>query len=156
MSKSMGSTGDPRRLTGFERFAGRATRVAGSSAAFGVACASVVAWSLTGPYFNFSDTWQIVINTATTIVTFLMVFLIQQSQKKERIAIQLKLNELIASHEQASNRLVAIEDFSDAELEVVHKFYRRLAELAAEEGGVKRSHSLDEADRGHARKLRKG
>lgn len=137
---------------GFERFAARAIAAAGSSPAFGTACLVVVLWGATGPLFGFSQTWQIVINTLTTIVTFLMVFLLQQTQNKDSIAVHLKLNELLASHEFASNRVIAIEALSAEEMEVLRRFYTHLAELAEKEGGVKHTHTLDEAVQSHARK----
>lgn len=129
----------------FDRFAGTATRSAGSPAAFVVAVIVVAAWAITGPMFDYSETWQLVINTGTTIVTFLMVFLIQQSQNKDAVAVHLKLNELLASHREASNMLVSIEDLDEEELRQLVAFYRHLAELADKEGGLKASHSLDEA-----------
>src|SRR6187401_1058573 len=99
----------------FEKFSSLITRKTGSTGAFVIACLVVVVWVATGPIFKYSDTWQLVINTGTTIVTFLMVFLIQKSQNKDSIAIQIKLNELIACNEKASNRLVDIEDISEEE-----------------------------------------
>ncbi|QRQ84726.1 low affinity iron permease family protein [Cupriavidus oxalaticus] len=136
----------------FDRFAGGATRHAGSPAAFVLALGVVAAWAITGPMFGFSETWQLVINTGTTIVTFLMVFLIQQSQNKDAVAVHLKLNELLASHREASNMLVSIEDLDEEELRQLVTFYRHLAELADKEDGVKMSHSLDEARENHAAK----
>jgi low affinity Fe/Cu permease len=100
---------------------------------------------VTGPIFHFSDTWQLVINTGTTIITFLMVFVIQQSQNKDSLAIQLKLNELIAAEERASNRLIVVEDLSQDELEILKKFYVRLSDLAKEQNDLHSSHSVDEA-----------
>ena len=138
----------------FDRFAGAATRQAGSPFAFALAVFVVVAWAITGPLFGFSETWQLVINTGTTIVTFLMVFLIQQSQNKDALAVHLKLNELLASHREASNHLVAIEELDEEELRQLVKFYRHLADLADEEGDVKCSHSIDEANENHAEKKR--
>jgi low affinity Fe/Cu permease len=114
----------------FERFANWATRVTGSSIAFLLAASVVLVWALSGPVFGFSETWQLVINTGTTIVTFLMVFLIQKSQNKDSKAIHLKLNELIAAMEGASNRLVDVEDISEEEMDQLHMFYTRLASLA--------------------------
>jgi low affinity Fe/Cu permease len=102
--------------------------------------------------FGFSDTWQLVINTGTTIVTFLMVFLIQRSQNKESRAVQLKLNEIVAALEGASNRLIDVESLSERELDVLRKHYGRLAELAAQDTDPARSHSVEEADRRHDRK----
>ena len=104
------------------------------------------------PIFGISDTWQLVINTGTTIVTFLMVFIIQQSQNKDSLAIQLKLNELIAAEERASNRLIVVEDLSQDELEVLKKFYIRLSQLAREGNDLHSSHSVDEADDVHEHK----
>jgi low affinity Fe/Cu permease len=152
MATSPHITRDASRRSLFERFAESATRAAGRSGAFSLAVAVVLIWAALGPIFHFSEVWQLVINTGTTIVTFLMVFLIQQQQNKDSIAIHLKLNELIASHMEASNRMVAIEDLSDEELAMLHKFYSRLGQLASKEGGVKRTHSLDDADRQHAQK----
>jgi low affinity Fe/Cu permease len=141
-----------RHASAFERFAGRAIAAAGHSHAFGVACGLVLLWLLSGPLFGFSETWQLVINTGTTIVTFLMVFLLQQTQNKDSIALHLKLNELLASHLDASNRVIAIEQLSEEDLRVLRRFYAELAALAEKEGGVKRTHSLDEAGESHARK----
>jgi low affinity Fe/Cu permease len=117
----------------FERFANASTKFTGSSPAFIIAVAIVIVWALTGPLFDYSETWQLVINTGTTIITFLMVFLIQKSQNKDSKAIQLKLNELIASHDKASNRMVDIEDLTEEELDQFHKFYALLAKMADEE-----------------------
>ncbi|AGW94917.1 MULTISPECIES: low affinity iron permease family protein [Cupriavidus] len=142
-----------RMLHVFDRFAGAATRQAGSPTAFVLAVGVVVAWGITGPIFGYSETWQLVINTGTTIVTFLMVFLIQQSQNKDAVAVHLKLNELLASHREASNMLVSIEDLDEEELRQLVNFYRHLAELADKEDGIKCSHSLDEARENHAAKL---
>src|SRR5690348_14943389 len=103
----------------FDRFANKVTRVTGSPVAFIVAAAIIVVWAVTGPVFGFSDTWQLVINTGTTIVTFLMVFVIQQSQNKDTVALHLKLNELIAATKTASNRLIDVEDLSETELNTI-------------------------------------
>ncbi|HZP12926.1 MAG TPA: low affinity iron permease family protein [Nevskiaceae bacterium] len=143
----------PQQLSWFERFATGCTKVAGSSGAFATASLLVLVWALTGPYFHFSELWQIVINTLTTIITFLMVFVIQHSQNKDSAAIHLKLNELLAAHEHASNRVVAVEDLSQEELDVLRNYYSRLADLAAKAGGgLKGTHSLDDAEKLHARK----
>ncbi|MBK0379259.1 low affinity iron permease family protein [Mucilaginibacter segetis] len=136
----------------FERFANWATAATGSSAAFLTAAAVVVAWAVTGPIFNYSETWQLVINTGTTIVTFLMVFLIQKSQNKDSKALHLKLNELLASHEGTSNRMVNIEDLTEEDLDQLHKFYLRLSQLAQEEGNLTTTHSIDAANQNHLRK----
>ena len=129
----------------FERAASTVTKMTGSSTAFLIAVTVIVVWGVTGPVFHFSDTWQLVINTGTTIVTFLMVFIIQQSQNKDSLAIQLKLNELIASDERASNRLIVVEDLTQEELEILKKFYVRLSDLAKKENDLHSSHSVDEA-----------
>ena len=121
-------------LTAFDRFASRATRLAGSPLAFSLACATVIAWALLGPLFHFSDGWQLVINTGTTIITFLMVFVIQQSQNKDSVALHLKLNELIVANRRASNRMIGIEDLDEQHLREVADFYARLAERAKAAG----------------------
>jgi low affinity Fe/Cu permease len=139
-------------LSPFERFAATAMSAAGHSRAFGIAFSIVLLWALCGPLFSYSEKWQLFINTGTTIVTFLMVFLLQQTQNKDSVAVHLKLNELLASHEYASNRVIAIEDLSEEDLRVLSRFYAQLAHLAEKEGGIKRTHSLDEADESHARK----
>ena len=96
----------------FDQMATKVTKASGKPAAFIIACALIIVWGITGPIFHYSDTWQLVINTSTTIITFLMVFIIQQTQNKDTIALQIKLNELIASSEAASNRLVSAEDLT--------------------------------------------
>jgi low affinity Fe/Cu permease len=130
-----------------------ATRFAGSGAAFLVAVSLVVIWAVTGPIFDYSTRWQLVINTATTIVTFLMVFLIQRSQNKESLALQLKLNELVAALEGASNRLVCVEELSEKDLKTLEEHYARLAEVAERDGDLQRSHSIEEAEARHESKL---
>ncbi|RZL46178.1 MAG: low affinity iron permease family protein [Pedobacter sp.] len=130
----------------FERFANAATKFTGSSPAFIGAAAIVFLWAVTGPLFNYSETWQLVINTGTTIITFLMVFLIQKAQNKDGKAIQLKLNELIAAQEHTSNRMVDIEDLTEDELDQLHKFYVKLAMLAKKETDIHCSHSIDAAE----------
>jgi len=137
----------------FERFANWATIATGSSAAFLTAAAVIFVWIITGPVFHYSDTWQLIINTGTTIVTFLMVFLIQKSQNKDSKAIHLKLNELIASHQGTSNRMVNIEDLTEKELDHLQKFYVRLSKLAENEGDITCTHSIDAADENNSNKL---
>lgn len=131
----------------FEKFSNWATRFTGSSFAFIAATTIVILWAITGPLFNYSETWQLVINTGTTIITFLMVFLIQKSQNKDSKAIQIKLNELIAAHEKASNRIVDIEDLTEKELDQLHCYYEELAILAKEDADIHTSHSIDAAQR---------
>ncbi|WDF54125.1 low affinity iron permease family protein [Mucilaginibacter sp. KACC 22063] len=135
-----------------EKFANWATAATGSSGAFIVATSIIIIWAVTGPLFKYSDTWQLVINTGTTIVTFLMVFLIQKSQNKDSKAVHLKLNELIAAHEGASNRMVNIEDLSEHEIEQIHKFYVRLSELSKKEDNLGCTHTIDAADFNHSYK----
>jgi len=133
----------------FERFSNWATHATGSSAAFILATSTVILWAASGPIFNYSETWQLVINTGTTIVTFLMVFLIQKSQNKDSKAIHLKLNELIASHEGTSNRMVDLENLSEAELDQLAKFYAHIARLALKENDLTCTHSIDAAQENH-------
>ncbi|MEZ5289114.1 MAG: low affinity iron permease family protein [Vicinamibacterales bacterium] len=143
---------------GLEAFSSAVARWTGGSTAFGAALGVVAVWGLTGPLFNYSDTWQLVINTGTTIVTFLMVFLIQRSQNKDNLALQLKLNELIAAVNEASNRLIDVEDLDEADLDVLHRYYGELAALTKNDHGVAQSHSVEEArrrfDAKQARRLR--
>jgi low affinity Fe/Cu permease len=128
-----------------ERFASAVTKGAGSTTAFLVAFGLVIVWGATGPIFHYSENWQLIINTGTTIITFLMVFLIQKAQNKDSMAIQLKLNELVAAHEFASNRLVNIENIPEDELKVIQKYYSQLSELTKKEESLQQSHSIDEA-----------
>jgi low affinity Fe/Cu permease len=136
----------------FEAFSKVITRFTGSTAAFGCALAVIVLWALVGPIFRFSDTWQLVINTGTTIVTFLMVFLIQRAQNKDSLALHLKLNELVAAMSSASNRLVDVESLSEEEQAHLHRFYHELAALCRKEGDLRISHSVEEARQVHSRK----
>ncbi len=137
----------------FERFSNWATIATGSSAAFITAIAVIIIWGVTGPIFKYSDTWQLIINTGTTIITFLMVFLIQKSQNKDSKAIHLKLNELIASHQGTSNRMVNIEELSEKELDQLHKFYVQLYNLAKKEDDLTCTHSIDAAEENNNSKL---
>ncbi len=128
-----------------EALSRRATQWAGSSWAFGAAAGIIILWGVTGPVFGYSDTWQLVINTGTTIVTFLMVFLIQRAQNKESKAIQLKLNEVVAALQGASNRLIDVESLTEEEIDVLHRHYGQLAKLAEARRSVLESHSVEEA-----------
>jgi low affinity Fe/Cu permease len=139
----------------FEKFASSVTTATGSTPAFIVALGLVLVWLFSGPVFDYSETWQLVINTGTTIITFLMVFLIQKSQNKDSLAIQLKLNELVAAHEYASNRLVNVEDMTEEELKVIQKYYRKLSQFSREEQNLQTSHSIDEAEENHKIKTEK-
>jgi len=138
-----------------ERSASAVTHWTGSTSAFALACGIIVVWTLTGPLFNFNDTWQLVINTGTTIVTFLMVFLIQRTQNKDSLALHLKLNEIVAALEGASNRLIDVESLTEQELNVLHGHYARLAHMAKQEINLTQSHSIEEAEQRHMRKVRK-
>lgn len=140
--------------TSFDRFSAKVTAAAGSSAAFITAFLIIIVWGITGPLFKFSDTWQLVINTGTTIITFLMVFVIQQSQNKDTKALHLKLNELIACNKMASNRLIDIEDLTADEIEVLKRYYVELAKLSAKEKSIHATHSIDEAKENHVEKTK--
>jgi len=129
-----------------------ATRWAGSSWAFALAVATILVWAVTGPVFAFSDTWQLVINTGTTIVTFLMVFLIQRAQNKDAHAIHIKLNELVAAVKGASNRIINVEDLSEEEVELLHAHYAKLVELSRRDRKLTASHSVEEAQGRHKAK----
>ena len=132
-----------------ERFSRKATETTGTSTAFILACLVIIVWLVSGPLFNFSDTWQLVINTGTTIVTFLMVFLIQRSQNKDALAIHLKLNEIVAALEGSSNRLIDVEDLTEDEINTLHDHYKRLAAMAKTDIKLTRSHSIEEAEARH-------
>ena len=149
MSKRHKSLGDR-----FEALSSSVTGWTGSSAAFGTAVGVILLWGLLGPVFAYSDTWQLVINTGTTVVTFLMVFLIQRSQNKDALAIHLKLNELVAALQGASNRLIEVEDLTERELMVLRRHYRELARLAKDETDLGHSHSVEEARHRHTRKVK--
>jgi len=133
----------------FEKFASEVTKLTGSTYAFISAFSLVIIWAITGPAFNFSESWQMVINTGTTIITFLMVFLIQKAQNKDSLAIQIKLNELVAAHEYASNRLVDVENMTEDELNVIQKYYTKLSDFTKKEESLQQSHSIDEANVQH-------
>jgi len=136
----------------FDRFSTKVTQVTGKPVSFIIAIVIVVVWAVTGPIFDYSDTWQLVINTGTTIITFLMVFVIQQSQNKDTAAIHLKLNELIAASETASNRLVSAEDLTEEELLTLKEFYVTISELAKKDIDLFSTHSVDEAKVNHVEK----
>jgi len=137
-----------------ERFSYKATTATGTSLAFVLAVTVVVVWLISGPFFNFSDTWQLVINTGTTIVTFLMVFLIQRAQNKDALAIHLKLNEIVAAMQGASNRLIDVEDLSEAEIMALRTYYRKLIELSRTDDDLTATHSVEEAASRHGSKYK--
>ena len=143
-----------KKKTWFDTVARIITKATGKPATFVIAFTAIIIWGISGPIFKFSDTWQLVINTGTTIITFLMVFVIQQSQNKDTLALQLKLNELIACQKSASNRLIDIEDLTEEELEVLKKFYIKLSDLAEKEKDLYSTHSIDEANKVHNSKKR--
>ena len=138
-----------------ERFSFQATKATGTSLAFMLAVTVIVVWAITGPLFGFSDTWQLVINTGTTIVTFLMVFLIQRAQNKDALALHLKLNEIVSAMEGASNRLIDVEDLSEPEINALRNYYKRLIELAREDDNLTTTHSIEEAAERHGYKYKK-
>ena len=139
----------------WEKFARQATQWTGRPSAFAIAVAIIVVWLATGPIFHYSDTWQLVINTGTTVVTFLMVFLIQHAQNKDTRAIELKLNELVAAMPGASNRMIDVEALSEQELDTLHRFYRRLVAMAKKDTELTSSHSVEEAAVRYARKKKR-
>ncbi len=132
-----------------ERFSLAATKATGTSAAFILAVTIIVVWGITGPLFRFSNTWQLVINTGTTIVTFLMVFLIQRTQNKDALAIHMKLNEIVAALEGASNRLIDVEDLTEEDIETLHRHYQKLVEMAKKDLKLTQTHSVEEAEVRH-------
>ena len=136
-----------------ERFSTRVSQWAGSTSAFSIALGFVVVWALTGPLFGFSQNWQMIINTGTTIATFLMVFLIQRAQNKEARAMQMKLNEVVAAHAGASNRLVGAEDLSEDDLRALHERYLKLVERVKDPTGgptLQDAVSVEETTAAHA------
>ncbi len=139
-----------------ERLATGVTQWTGGTTAFALAFLLIVVWLVSGPVFHYSNTWQLVINTGTTIITFLMVFLIQRSQNKDSLALHLKLNELVAAVNGASNRLIDIESLSEQELTVLRRHYHRLAEMAKRDATLTESHSVEEAEVRHRRKVKGG
>jgi low affinity Fe/Cu permease len=136
-----------------EQMSTAVTRWTGSTQAFTLALAVVVVWAAVGRFFGYSDTWQLVINTSTTIVTFLMVFLIQRSQNKDSVAIHLKLNEIVAALQGASNRLIEVETLSEKELSTLRRHFHELAALARKDSDLTESHSVEEAAQRHSAKL---
>jgi low affinity Fe/Cu permease len=139
----------------FESFSSAVSKKAGSTPAFVIAVCLIIGWLASGPLFDYSDTWQLVINTTTTIITFLMVFLIQRSQNKEALAIQIKLNELIASSQKASNRLIDAEGLSEDELHTLESFFKILVEKSKRDKSLHQSHSIEEAGDLHKEKKAK-
>lgn len=139
-SMGLGALNEP-----LERFSRRVTLWSGSSWAFTLALTIVIVWAITGPFFRYSDTWQLVINTGTTIVTFLMVFLIQRAQNKDSLTIQIKLNELLASQQGASNRLINLEDWGEDDIIALHERFAKLSERLNHAASDCEAHSIAEA-----------
>jgi low affinity Fe/Cu permease len=148
------SKGNPISLA-MEKAATAVAHWTGTTAAFSLAVGVVLVWALTGPLFGFSDTWQLVINTGTTIITFLMVFLIQRSQNKDSLALHLKLNELVAAIDGASNRLIEVQSLTEEDLDTLREHYSKLAQMAKQDATLTRSHSVEEAEQRHDRKSRR-
>jgi low affinity Fe/Cu permease len=139
----------------FERISHYCSVFTGSTYAFILASSVIVIWLVTGPLFDFSDTWQLVINTGTTIITFLMVFLIQRAQNKDAKAVHLKLNELIASLKGPSNRLINVEELTEEEIRILSNYFLKLSEMAKKEQDLSQSHSIEEAQELHKEKYTK-
>lgn len=126
----------------FTSIANRVSALAGQPMAFIIASGTIIAWALTGPLFGYSDTWQLVINTSTTIITFLMVFVIQNSQNRDAAALQAKLDELIRANARARNEFIGIEHRTDAEVEAIRRALEaEIAALNSDEGGRHASHT---------------
>ncbi|MBC6989465.1 MULTISPECIES: low affinity iron permease family protein [Hymenobacter] len=134
------------------RFAEQITKFSGSTLAFSLATLLVLVWAVTGPVFKYSETWQLVINTGTTIITFLMVFLIQRAQNKDSLVLHLKLNELLAATQGASNRLINAQDFTEEEINTLHQYFCLLAEKAKADKDLGHTHSVEEAEENHEKK----
>jgi low affinity Fe/Cu permease len=132
-------------ISGFEKVSNTITFYSGSSPVFIAAVVLILIWGISGPIFSYSNTWLLIVNTGTSIITFLMVFLIQKSQNKESIAVQLKLNELIAANNNASNRLLNIQDLSEEQLNTLYEHYRTLVELTQKSKSTTQSHSVEDA-----------
>jgi low affinity Fe/Cu permease len=132
-------------ISGFEKVSNTITSYSGSSPVFIAAVVLILIWGVGGPIFGYSNTWLLIVNTGTSIITFLMVFLIQKSQNKESIAVQLKLNELIAANNNASNRLLNIQDLSEEQLNTLYEHYRTLVELTQRSKSTTQSHSVEDA-----------
>jgi low affinity Fe/Cu permease len=139
------STEDESKISGFEKVSNTITLYSGSSPVFITAVGLILLWGITGPIFHYSNTWLLIVNTGTSIITFLMVFLIQKSQNKESIAVQLKLNELIAASKGASNRLLNIQDLSESELNTLYEHYKTLVELTQKAKSNTQSRSVEDA-----------
>jgi low affinity Fe/Cu permease len=132
-----------------ETWSSKITRGAGSTAALVLACLLVIVWGISGALFGSSYHWQTIMGNSSSVVTFLMVFLIQKSQNKHSLSIQLKLNELVAANEFASNRLVNVEGMTEDELKIIEKYYLKLGDFAKKQENLLESHSIDEINQEH-------
>lgn len=130
----------------FNSFSSWITKATGTPTAFFLALLTIILWAASGHFFNYSETWQLIINTGTTIITFLMIFVIQQSQNKDTLALHLKLNELIAANESTSNRLVSSENLSEEELQLIKNYYDKISQITKDKNELFKTHSLDEAE----------
>lgn len=140
----------------FDRFSNKVTRITGSPYTSLTALAIILIWAVSGPFFHYSDTWQLVINTGTTVVTFLMVFVIQQSQNKDSMAVHLKLNELISATDKASDYLIAVEDLTPEELIIIQRYYEKMAAISKAKARIKETHSQEDAIKRVDEKFRGG
>jgi low affinity Fe/Cu permease len=136
-------------VNSIEKYASRITNGAGSNSTLIIAFVLVATWCISGLFMQFSDRWAMIMSTGSSAVTFLMVFLIQKSQNKDSLATQLKLNELVAANELASNRLVDIEGMTEEELKVIQKYYSKLSVFALKQTSLQQSHSIDELHHEH-------
>ena len=133
-----------------ESIATRTINAAGNTYLLILIFLAAIAWGISGFYFHFSEQWEMIISTASSVVTFIMVFLIQKSQNKHALSIQLKLNELVAANHLASNRLVDVEGMSEDELKVIQKYYAKLSQFADKEQNPQQPHSIDEDHSSHS------
>lgn len=140
------------KLNWFEIFTSKAIKLTGSSGAFIIACFLIIVWIVTGPLFHYSEVWRYALHTGTTIITFLMVFLIQKTKNKDSLALQIKLNELVAANNNTSNRIVSIEDLSEEELVRLNKYYTKLANLTKGERNLNTSLSIEDTEIMHDEK----
>lgn len=136
----------------FEKISSAITKWTGSPIVVLAAFLLILIWGITGPFFDFSEEWQLIINSSTTIITFLMVFIIQHSQNKDTLAIQIKLNELLATQKKANNSLINIEDLTEEDLEKIKKHYARLADMAKDEEPIDESYSVEDTLEAHEEK----
>ena len=141
------------RLKFLEKVSYNVTKAAGSNAAIILGFSIILLWFIAGSFLNFSDHWLWGISITTSIITFLMVFVIQKSQNKDALAIQLKLNELVAAHEFASNRLVDVENMTEEELKIIQKYYSRLSLSAKKDESMQQLHSIEEEEEKHLAKI---